>query len=203
MAHDGVTRQLGGTSLGSNIAPPLLCDLNNTLPVSGPGSLVREARQLPALHQESRASQPRYSGARQPLKSHIHGDSKRAPLSPSPATQHPQPTWTEHMAPASPSPLHAQAPRWALHLLSQLTPTSCRRKLRLGLREELPQPRSRKQRPLRCPPGPSPPWGLSRQNRAHSKHQPRVPTRSGPRRQSPPLKAQTAHTSSGQTDTQR
>lgn len=103
-AHDGVTRQLGGTSLGSNIAPPLLCDRNNTLPVSGPGSLVREAGQLPALHQESRASQPRYSGAGQPLKSHIHGVSKRAPLSPSAATQHPQPTWTEHMAPASSEP---------------------------------------------------------------------------------------------------
>lgn len=120
-----------------------------------------QATQLPALHQESGASQPRGSGAGEPLKSHVHGD-LRGPLTLT--AQCPGPTWTEHTAAALRSPQHVQAPAGPIHVLSRLTLTFWRRKRKLGVKE-LPLPQGRKQRPLPCPPAPFPPSSLGGQNR--------------------------------------
>lgn len=150
----GTVRHLGRTSLRSNADPLPLSDPNETLPLSGGGSLVAQgvgpdtsqcSTKNPGLRGRSAL------GEGQPLESYVHRESHGAPSSPSSAIQCPHPTPTESLAAAL-----SKRPACTGHQLGppqhQITPTSQRRDFQD--RRQLLQPKSRKAAPCHCPPAP-------------------------------------------------
>lgn len=173
----GMARQLQ-PSLGSKAAPPLLWD--QTGPFAPP---VKEARQLPALQNPG----PHCPGARGrgwPQKSH------RDPLVSIPAAHSPQPTWTGHVAAAFSEPLTCPSARLCpsvCHLSELPLP---RGRNGAPVRKGLPQPQSRRQWPLRRPPAPCPPCGLSGLNRPRGPYEQAAASGRSPPRSEPHTQAE-------------